>query len=65
MNKHNINWKYVFTFYHWPFIIVLQIPYLAAGSDISWVEPATVKLVASIRETGEINQTRQLIKVVK
>ena len=47
MNKHNWFWTSVLKFYRRPFIIFLQTPYIANGSNVSWVGPATVKVVTS------------------
>ena len=64
INRHHWEWTYVSTSKKGPLIIFLQNPYLATGSNLSWVELATAKLVAISREQGEIHQEKQLIKVV-
>ena len=46
------------------FIIFIQTSYLATGSNLSWVEPDMVKLTAISREQVEINQIKQLLKVL-
>ena len=48
----------VLTFYKRPFLISLQALYLATRSNLSWVEPATVKLVASYWEQIKIYQKK-------
>ena len=47
MNKNHLVLMSVLNIHKRPFIILLQIPYLATGSNLSWAKPAMVKPVAS------------------
>ena len=63
MIKHHWARTYVLNFYKRPFIILLQTPYLSTGRNLSWVEPATVRLVASSRDQDTIHQKSKGSKV--
>ena len=65
MNKHHLAWMSVHNFYNITFNIFLQTPYIATGSNPSWVKMSIVELVVIIREIILINKTRQLLKVLR
>ena len=65
INKHHLTCTSVLTFFNRPFTIWSQMVYLATGSNLSWFKLIMVKIVVLQRKAVKIQQTIQLIKLVR